>query len=268
MNKPETIAAHKAKFEARLWSLIERTATCWIWHGPLDRDGYGRYHGGVGKAANGHPVRAHRWVYETLRGPIPTGFTLDHLCRNPGCVRPDHLEAVTMKENLARGRGVGALNAAKTHCHAGHPLSGDNLRGSAGCRVCRTCIRETQRARRALQLKGRRTHLGDRPIKAHTGRTPEERLRLADEYFWARIQKTDGCWIWSGPVSRSGYGLTNRLFAGGHKTIYAHIKTFELVFGPVPAGLELHHRCHVPRCVNPEHLEPMTHRENVQRRRT
>ncbi|WP_369010576.1 HNH endonuclease signature motif containing protein, partial [Bacillus cereus] len=47
-------------------------------------------------------MRAHRYVYENLSGPIPEGMELDHLCRNPPCVNPDHLDPVTHEENMRR----------------------------------------------------------------------------------------------------------------------------------------------------------------------
>jgi hypothetical protein len=95
---------------------------------------------------------AHRYAYEQLIGPIPEGLSLDHLCRNPRCVNPAHLEPVTHRENVVRGIGVPAVNARKTHCKRGHPFSEANTRvrlkkGRPG-RECRTCIREQKRERR------------------------------------------------------------------------------------------------------------------------
>jgi hypothetical protein len=93
-------------------------------------EGYGYYHPpGTGP----RNVRAHRYVYERLVGPIPAGMTLDHLCRNRACVNPAHLEPVTGPENTRRAV------ALQTHCLRGHPLSGPNLYCRNGRRHCREC---------------------------------------------------------------------------------------------------------------------------------
>lgn len=77
----------------------EPNTGCWLWSGAHGKSGYGFYR---------HPVtrkvgNAHRIVYEMERGPIPEGLDLDHLCRNPACVNPDHLEPVSRSENVNRG---------------------------------------------------------------------------------------------------------------------------------------------------------------------
>jgi len=70
---------------------------CMEWSGHRNADGYG-----IASYDSGQ-VRAHRAAYELWEGAIPEGLVLDHLCRNPGCVRPDHLEPVTTAENIRRG---------------------------------------------------------------------------------------------------------------------------------------------------------------------
>lgn len=94
---------------------------------------------------------AHRLAYEILVGPIPDGLTIDHLCMVKSCCNPEHLEPVSLAENLKRarraGKGAGAINVAKTHCPKGHPYSGENLyRRADGRRECRTCQRARIRA--------------------------------------------------------------------------------------------------------------------------
>ncbi len=69
---------------------------CWVWTGYLSP--YGKF------GVSGRRPVAHRWSYEYHVGPIPDGLTIDHLCRNPSCVRPDHLEPVTLQENMRRAR--------------------------------------------------------------------------------------------------------------------------------------------------------------------
>jgi hypothetical protein len=105
---------------------------CWTWTGPRSRYGYGR-HGAK---------HAHRLVYEAARGPIPVGLVCDHLCRNRGCVNPEHIEPVTSGENVRRGIS-GQLarerQRAKTHCPRGHAYEGANLRVYGGRRHCRAC---------------------------------------------------------------------------------------------------------------------------------
>lgn len=93
--------------------------------------------------------------------------------------------------------------------------------------------------------------------------TGEER-RVA-ERFWAKVKPSPGdCWTWTACVDRGGYGLFR--FKG--KSRKAHRVSFELHHGhPVPEGLELDHLCRVRSCVNPNHLDPVTHAENVTRGR-
>ena len=81
------------------------------------------------------------------------------------------------------------------------------------------------------------------------------------ERFWAKTTRTDTCWIWKGATSSTGYG---QLWRDG-RLHYAHRLAYEHFIGPVPDRHELDHLCRVRRCVNPEHLEPVTAKENNRR---
>jgi hypothetical protein len=119
-------------FRSDLWG------NCWIPELRTMPNGYV-----VVAPRKGGGIVGHRLSYQAFRGPIPDGLVLDHLCRVRACVNPWHLEPVTTRENLLRGQTLTARNAAKTHCHRGHPLS-VNLRGK--WRSCRECSRIAKRA--------------------------------------------------------------------------------------------------------------------------
>lgn len=97
------IKGHNRRREVaeRFWEKVE-IADCWEWTGAAHEAGYGRFNDGA------KIVPSHRWAWENLVGKIAPGLHIDHLCRNPKCVNPDHLEPVTPGENARRGFGATA----------------------------------------------------------------------------------------------------------------------------------------------------------------
>lgn len=120
---------------------------CWLWTGYVTATGYGRV-----AVPGRRKLYAHRVSYELHVGPIPVGLTLDHLCRNKLCVRPDHLEPVTLAENIRRAW------PRRTHCPYGHSLADAYVDRSArgSQRKCRTCHLSRVRARHARRRAAQR----------------------------------------------------------------------------------------------------------------
>lgn len=118
---------------------------CWDWAGYLRDNGYGQ------KWKDGRLTGAHRAAYEYVVGEIPPGLDIDHLCRNHGCINPQHLEPVTRRENNIRGM-LGELNAKRSanqgHCKHGHAFTVENTRVAYGKRHCRNCSRNKYHSRK------------------------------------------------------------------------------------------------------------------------
>jgi hypothetical protein len=83
--------------------------------------------------------------------------------------------------------------------------------------------------------------------------------------FWKHVQKTEGCWLWTGQLNEYGYGRIDRQVYGKRRQLMAHRVAYELEVGPIPEGKQLDHLCRVRHCVNPKHLEPVSSQENIMR---
>lgn len=129
----------------RKWTFQDRTkgkwivtdSDCWEWQGAKQVRGYGVL------TVLGEQVRAHRYVYENTIGAVPDGMELDHLCRNPPCVNPGHLEPVTHAENIRRHFADHVSDfpsLESSHCPHGHAMTEENTylkpNGGASCREC------------------------------------------------------------------------------------------------------------------------------------
>jgi len=142
--------------EERFWAKVDKNGPvpehrpelgrCWVWTAATHEFGYGVF-------TDGGFVNAHRWAYEHFVSPIPKGLELDHLCRNPPCVRPTHLDPVTSFVNQHRSPVTFAsINSSKAYCPQGHEYTPENTRiMTSGSRECKECRRETVRRYRARQ---------------------------------------------------------------------------------------------------------------------
>lgn len=114
---------------------IDALTDCWVW--PTQAaNGYGRIRIGTIDGHDRTMAYTHRVAYEALVGPIPDGLFLDHLCRNRACCNPTHLEPVTNRINVLRGK-----DTSRTHCIRGHEFTDENTytfpSGRRNCRACR-----------------------------------------------------------------------------------------------------------------------------------
>lgn len=123
---------------------------CWVWTACKSKGGYGSV--GWNKTV----VKPYRLLYAWAIAPIAKyrqGGEIDHLCRNPPCCNPVHLEFVPSQVNVHRGFNPAGINARKIHCKRGHELSGNNLRVYTAAsgkrqghqrRICRSCLKQDQ----------------------------------------------------------------------------------------------------------------------------
>lgn len=147
---PTPLSVLKGRFDAKV--LPEPNSGCWLWTGALQNDRYGHFR--IGGRYASQNIIAHRFSYEFHCGPIPDGYTIDHLCKVTCCVNPDHLEPVTQYENLRRSSAwypeTYARRRRATHCRRGHELTPENTyqgKNRGRCRICGRA-RDNERYRR------------------------------------------------------------------------------------------------------------------------
>lgn len=143
----------------RMERKITKTDTCWLWNA-----GKPKAYGTV--LVDGKARPAHRVYYELTKGEIPEGLVIDHLCRTPSCVNPEHLEPVTHQMNVQRGaagdlRHLRKPTKLRSHCKQGHAMTPENTyvnvykKKNWTYRQCRTCVLKwsNERKRRLRELK-------------------------------------------------------------------------------------------------------------------
>ena len=143
---------NKEKWQHLFWIKVSVIENCWEWQG--HRYNWKGWKYGI-YSIEGKEYKAHRVSWTLLKGEIPDGLVIDHLCRNHSCVNPQHLEPVSNAENVRRG--VGKKN--KTHCINGHPYTKKNVhtyyssKYPNGRRQCKICSRESQKKSYLRQKK-------------------------------------------------------------------------------------------------------------------
>jgi len=144
--------SHPTTTTRKFWAKIDKDGpppefrpslgACWLWLGYISPQGYGKL------TRERRQIQAHRYTYELLGGTIPADLDLDHLCRVRHCVRPEHMEPVTRKENAQRG----AHGRLVRHCPRGHAYDEANTYVTkAGRRDCRACHRAEVKAANAAK---------------------------------------------------------------------------------------------------------------------
>lgn len=124
---------------------------CWEWTAYVTPDGYGRFQLSARKNSNAHLV-----AWRLSGSDIPTGWEIDHACRNRRCVRPEHLSLVPKNYNAKQGRETRAANQRKkTHCRNGHAYAAEEYKPTKeGWRVCGQCARDNANRWNRKQKEG------------------------------------------------------------------------------------------------------------------
>jgi hypothetical protein len=126
---------------------VDFDGDCWVWTSTRNPHGYGTFTNS--RVPPRRTFTAHRLFWTWLVGPVPEGLELDHQCRNPACVNPDHLEPVTHRENVLRGAAPAIRARRNGRCQRkGHPFPP----GETSCRICSNAYMKEWHAKRRAAL--------------------------------------------------------------------------------------------------------------------
>ena len=221
--------------------LCDINTKCWKWTGYIEQGGYGAI------VLNKKNRKVHRVSYEIFVGKLIKGMHVNHVCHNRACISPEHLEQVTHAKNGSREK-ANHYNSRLTHCKRGHEFNKKNTKftmrpyGHNGwaMRNCKICLNITYK-RRKLGLSPKRVSLQER--------------------FMQKVSiSTDGCWEWQASKNL-GYGK----FKYKGEMRLAHRVSYEIFIKEIPSGLVVDHICYNRGCVNPDHLQLLTVKQNSSR---
>jgi len=258
---------HHSRRHPHGWTVEDRgfTSPCWIWNGAKDSRGYAE-----GKRKkDGGSVKEHRTQWEKRHGcSIPEGGQIHHLCEQTSCVNPDHLELVpTFQEHRRR-------HAKKLSLEKAREIRAALREGESGASLARrygVSSAEITFIRQGVHwFEDGVEPIPVKPLtlwaKFAAQPTPPTRGTSVEYVVEDRGHETP-CWIAAKKPEQNGYVVVpwheydeearwHGTRIGAHRLMYMRSK------GPIPSGLHLHHRCHIRNCINPDHLEPVTHTEN------
>lgn len=219
---------------------LNRESGCWEWTASKGSKGYGKFqHHRFGKISCWD---AHKVSYDIFWGDVPYGNEVHHRCRNRACVNPNHLEAVTHKNNCQWDeRAKDSPNATRTYLI--QPTTNSE---PVGWKEKWLAERESKRLAKNAKIPGK-------PFRPLLDRFAEMiQLNLGTE-----------CWEWLGVLDKGGYGqIKERLSANVKRKLLAHRASYELFVGDITDDLTVDHRCRNAKCVNPYHLRLMTRSQN------
>lgn len=180
----------------------------------------------------------------------------DRTCSIDGCERPHN------------SRGLCAAHYSRLQRHgdplgSGKPVGKPRGKVRPGCSVD-GCDRKHYGRGLCVIHYERKMRTGD---PGPAGAIPRGSwARPPEERFWAKVNKTDTCWLWTGGRMRNGYGYPFMVSSKRGVRTLPHRYSYELANGPVPPGLDIDHMCHVPLCVNPAHLQAVNRTLNNENR--